>query len=293
MDLRAERVKYTVAVLLYGTIGMFLRLSGTPSDAAAMFRGFLGSVFILVYLRLRGGSIDREAVRRNLKWLLIGGISLGLNWIFLFEAYLRTTVAIASLCNYLAPLIVVLIAPVVLKERTDIRKLPLVAAAFAGIVLVSGFWNGSAGSVSGVLMGIGAAVWFVFIVISNRKISGVSSLDKSAFQLAVSALTILPVVLIKDCGTALFPDLRSLLIIIMLGVLHTGVAYILYFSGMGSLPVHTVAVLGYLEPVVSVLCSVFFLRERMDAAGWVGSVLIIGAAAASELLPDREKQDTG
>ena len=180
-----------------------------------------------------------------------------------------------------------LIAPVVLHEKTDIRKLPLVAAAFTGIVLVSAVTNGSAGSLSEVLTGLGAAVWFVIIVISNRKISEISLLDKSAFQLAVSAPTILPVVLINVRAADLFPDLRSLLIIILLGIPHTGVAYILYFSGMGSLPVHTVAVLGYLEPVMSVLCSVFFLKERMDAAGWTGAAMIIGAATASELMPDR------
>jgi drug/metabolite transporter (DMT)-like permease len=73
----------------------------------------------------------------------------------------------------------------------------------------------------------------------------------------------------------------------MLGVLHTGVAYCLYFSGMGSLPVQTVAILGYLEPVVSVLCSAFFLREAMGVSGWIGAVLIIGAAVVSETMHSR------
>ncbi len=295
VNLTAERIKYILAVVLYGTIGLFLRFAGIPSEIAAMCRGILGSLFIFLYLKLRGRRIDREAVRANRKWLLIGGVSLGLNWIFLFAAYVQTTVAIASLCNYMAPLIVILIAPAVLGERADWRKLLCAAAAFAGIVLVSGVWNGSVGNPSGVIMGLLAAVCFVVIVISNRKLRGISALDKSVVQLALSAATILPYVLVRNLGTPLSLDRRTVLIVLMLGVVHTGVAYCLYFSGMASLPVQTVAILGYLEPVVSVLCSAFFLKEAMGAAGWIGAVLIIGAAVVSESLKPKntepEKRD--
>ncbi len=295
MNLAAERIKYILAVVLYGTIGLFLRFAGIPSEIAAMCRGILGSLFIFLYLKLRGRRIDREAVRANRKWLLIGGVSLGLNWIFLFAAYVQTTVAIASLCNYMAPLIVILIAPAVLGERADWRKLLCAAAAFAGIVFVSGVWNGSVGSPSGVIMGLLAAVCFVVIVISNRKLHGISALDKSVVQLALSAVTILPYVLVRNLGTPLSSDIRTVLIVLMLGVVHTGFAYCLYFSGMASLPVQTVAILGYLEPVVSVLCSAFFLKESMGAAGWIGAVLIIGAAVVSESLKPKntEKEKRG
>lgn len=284
MNLAAERIKYITAVVLYGTIGMFLRYVRLPSETAALCRGIFGSLFILAYLKARGQRPDRNAIRANLKWLIVGGMSLGLNWIFLFAAYIQTTVAIASLCNYLAPLIVILIAPVVLGERSDWRKLLCVAAAFCGIVLVSGAWNGSVGNLTGVVMGLLAALCFVVIVISNRKLNGISAYDKSFVQLGISALTILPYAVIKNLGTPIEPDARSVLIVLMLGILHTGAAYCLYFSGMGSLPVQTVAILGYLEPVVSVLCSAFFLREPMRAAGWIGAALIIGAAVVSETM---------
>ena len=248
-------------------------------------RGVLGSSFILLFLKARGRVLDRAAIRRNARWLIFGGVFLGLNWIFLFAAYMRTTVAVASLCNYMAPLIVIVIAPIALRERLDRRKLPCVAVAFAGIVLVSGVWDGDVGDASGVAAGMAAAACFVGVVISNRKLRGIDALDKSAVQLMVSALTILPYVLINNWGAAPQVDGRSVLIVLMLGVVHTGVAYCMYFSGMGSLPVQTVAILGYLEPVVSVLCSALFLREAMGVAGWIGAALILGAAAVSELLP--------
>lgn len=284
LNLKTERLKYIIAVVLYGTIGMFLRYVQIPSEIVAMCRGILGSAFILLFLKSRGRKMDWEALRRNAKWLIIGGVCLGLNWIFLFAAYMQTTVAIASLCNYLAPMIVILIAPAVLRERLDKRKIPCAAAAFAGILLVSGVWNGSGGNALGVVLGLSAAACFVVIVICNRHIRQVPALDKSVVQLALSAVTIFPYALIKNRGAALEADARSVLIILMLGLVHTGVAYCLYFSGMGTLPVQTVAILGYLEPVVSVLCSAFFLREAMGAAGWTGAVMIIGAAVISECL---------
>ena len=284
LSLGRERAKYILAVVLYGTIGMFLRHVRLPSELVAMGRGSIGSVFLLIYLRARHQRLDWQAIRRNGRWLLTSGVCLGLNWIFLFAAYIQTTVAIASLCNYMAPLIVILLAPPLLHERLDRRKLPCVAAALVGIVLVSGVIGGSGANLPGVLLGLTAALCFVIIVICNRKIEGVAAMDKAVVQLALSAVTILPYFVVHNWGQPLQPDARSLGIVLMLGVIHTGFAYCLYFSGMATLPVQTVALLGYLEPVVSVLCSALFLREPMDWSGWLGAALIIGAAAASETL---------
>ena len=136
----------------------------------------------------------------------------------------------------------------------------------------------------GVVMGLAAAVCFVFIVVCNRKLKDISAYDRSVIQLAISALTILPYVIVRNRGAVMTWDTKSVLIILMLGLVHTGVAYCLYFSGLGSLPVQTVAILGYLEPVVSVLCSALLLREPLGLAGWAGAVLILGAAVVSELI---------
>ncbi len=282
-----ERLKYITALVLYGTIGTFLRDVDVPREIVVMCRGILGSSFILVFLASRHRKPDREAIRANLVWLVISGVSLGLNWIFLFAAYLHTTVAIASLCNYVAPIFVVMIAPVVFREPLNRRKVPCVIAAFAGIALVSGFWKGAAGSVAGVLMGIMAAVCFVFILICNRNMHGINAYDKSIAQLIISAVTVLPYVLVRNLGSTLHWNIRSIVLILILGLVHTGFAYCLYFSGIAPLPVQTVAILGYLEPLVSVLCSAVILREHMDVWGWLGAALILGAAILSETIGDR------
>lgn len=279
-----ERLKYIIAVVLYGTIGMFLRYVSLPSEIVAMCRGLIGSVFIFGYMKITYQKIDREAIKRNMKWLILGGICLGLNWVFLFAAYVNTTVAIASLCNYMAPVIVILIAPFVLHEKLEKRKLPYVFMAFVGIVLVSNVWEGSIGSISGIIMGLLGALCFVGVIICNRKLKTIAPLDKSLIQLEISVIVILPFVLVKNMERPLEIDLKSVLITLMVGVINTGLAYVFYFSGMSTLPVHGVAILGYLEPVVSVLCSVFFLHENIGILGWIGALLIMGSTVICEFL---------
>jgi len=279
-----ERIKFIIAIVLYGTIGLFLRYVSIPSEFVVLCRGIIGSAFIFIYLKLTDRHVDIISIKNSALWLILSGICLGLNWGFLFAAYMHTTIAIASLCNYTAPLIIILITPLVFHDPLNKMKLPYVAAAFIGIILVSGVWEGATGNLSGVLLGLASALCFVGIVICNRKVKDVSAFDKAMVQLVVSALTILPYVLFKNYNVNVNLDIKSMLIVFMLGVVQTGVAYCFYFSGLGSLPVQTIVVLGYLEPVVSVICSSIFLHESMSAISWLGAILILGAAVISECL---------
>lgn len=286
MSMNIQRLKYILSVVLYGTIGMFLRYINLPSEVVVLCRGMIGSLVIILFMLIKGEKFRFDIIKKNLGWLLVSGVCLGLNWIFLFAAYLQTTVAIASLCNYLAPTIVVLIASLVFRERIKGTKLVCVAAALLGIVFVSGIFDATSKDVNflGIGLGLSAAVCFVVLVICNRKIIGVSAYEKSVIQLAVSAFTVLPYVIISNWGTTLSFDTGSVLLTLMLGLVHTGFAYCLYFDGLSKLPVHAVAILGYIEPAVSVLCSAIILHESMGPFGWIGAALIIGAAAISELI---------
>ena len=281
------RIRYVIAVVIYGTIGMILRYISFPSKLVVLCRGVVGSGFIACFLLLRKQSPDTAAIKANIRPLVLSGICLGLNWVFLFAAYRQTTVAIASLCNYMAPIIVLFLSPLLLRETLSGKKLICILAAFGGIVLVSGVLTetGSGLNLPGIALGLAAALGFVGIILCNKKLRDISSYDRAMVQLAVSALTVLPYVLIADRGLTLTPDLRSVLLTVMLGVVHTGFAYCLYFGSMGQLPVQTVSILGYIEPVVSVLCSALILGEQLTAAGWLGAVLILCAALASELMP--------
>lgn len=291
--MKKDSLKYSLAVVLYGTIGMFLRWIRFPSELVVLCRGVIGAAVVWLIVRLQGKRMNLSAIRKNLLWLVLSGVCLGLNWIFLFAAYLHTTVAVASLCNYLAPVIVVLLAPLLYRERLSPKKLLCVGAAVVGVVLISGVLESVPSDINGlgILFGLLAALGFVGIILCNRKMEGLNAFDKVIVQLAVSALTVLPYALFKNIGSPITFDLRSVLLTLMLALIHTGFAYCLYLDSLGKLPIHSVAVLGYLEPVVSVLCSVFILGEKMTVLGWVGAVLIIGAAAASELIREKRRPE--
>ena len=284
------KLKYITAVLLYGTIGLMVRFIALPTDVIVLCRGAIGSLSILIFSRAAGRRMESEAVKRNLPWLILSGVCLGLNWVLLFAAYRYTTVAVASLCNYMAPILVLLVAPFLLHERMTRKKGLCVAAAFLGIVLVSGVPEGGAEtfrSGPGILLGLGAALAFAAIVLCNKKLRSVPVYDKALVQLFVSALTVLPYALLHNRGVALQPDALSVVLVAVLGVVHTGAAYCLYFGAMGELPVQTIAILGYIEPVMSVLCSALILKEPLTVWGAAGAALIIGAAAIRELTDEK------
>ncbi len=284
--MNGEKAKYILAVVLYGTIGMLLHYITLPSEVVVLCRGVIGTGTILMVMLARRRPPRWRTIRPHLPILAVSGACLGLNWIFLFAAYRATTVAVASLCNYMAPVLVIAVSPAVFGERLTRRKAGCILAAFAGIVLVSGVLE-STGEVrlGGMALGLLAALCFVGIILCNKKCTGIDPLEKTVCQLAVSACVVLPYVLWMERGTALTWGLRSIVLVLVLGVVHTGVAYILYFGAMARIPVESVALLGYLEPVVSVVTSALILREPITALGVLGAVLILGAAAYSELAP--------
>ena len=280
------KIQFIIAVVLYGTIGMFLRFTTLPSAFVAMCRGLIGSTFIILYMKVKKIPFDWDPIKKNLFWLILSGMFLGLNWIFLFAAYDTTTVAIASLCNYTAPMIVLIVSPIVLKEKLEKKKLPFVFLAFLGIILVSGVLEGQKGNFLGITLGLIAALCFVGIVLSNKMMHDISVYEKAIIQLLTSSVTILPYVIFHDLKTPLIINTQSILIVLIVGIIHTGLAYCFYFNGLTTLSVQSVVILGYLEPVVSVLTSFFILHENISLLGWVGTILIL-----SSVLTDIESKE--
>ena len=286
-DPRRARGELILAVLLFGTIGLFRRGIALPSSVVALGRGFIGTLFLLLYALLRGRRLDGAAIRRKLPWLILSGGLIGFNWILLFESYRYTTVATATLCYYMAPVIVILASPWLLKERLTLRRGLCAGAAVLGMIPVSGvLTEGRSGNLRGVLFGLGAAALYASVVLVNQRLREMDALEKTVVQLGAAALILLPYVLATEEAAALRWDGRSLLLLAILGIVHTGWAYALYFGSMGALPAQTVALCSYMDPVTAVLLSALVLREPLGAAGAVGAALVLGAALVSEL-PER------
>lgn len=279
------RIMLTATMVIFGTIGIFRRYIPLASSVLAFVRGLVGALFLLAVTALRHKKADREAIGRNFWKLLISGAFIGINWVLLFEAYRFTTVATATLCYYLAPIFVLLAAPFVLREKLTLRKLLCVLAALGGMVLVSGVLDVGfrPQELKGVAFGLGAAVLYASVILLNQTITNISAYDKTAVQLGAAAAAVLPYTLMTETLSPGFFTLPVLGMLLLVGIVHTGVAYALYFGSMDALPAHSIAIFSYIDPIVAILLSAMLLKEPMTAASWVGAVLILGAAFISEL----------
>ncbi len=277
--------QYLLAMTIFGTIGLFVKFIELPSTVIALSRGALGTLFLLLVLKLLKRRINTASVKSNFKHLVIAGVALGLNWIFLFEAYRLTSVATATLAYYMAPIILILLSPILLHERIPLGKWICVICALFGMSLISGVWEGSENvALDGITMGLIAACFYASVVINNKFLKGLDPYDSSIVQLAVAAIVLLPYVLFTVDFSVLKPDTTTIGLTLAVGILHTGVAYWLYFSALPKLEAARIAIFSYIDPAIAILLSVFVLMEPMTTAGVIGAVLILGAALTSEFV---------
>lgn len=276
-----------VSMVIYGTIGVFRKFIPLPSSAVALARAGIGAVFLLLFLCIRRRRLDLPAIRRNLRFLLPSGVLLGFNWILLFEAYSYTSVAVATLCYYMAPVILILLSPLLFGERLSGRKLLCVAVALVGMVLVSGVLSSAGGSMKGIILGLVAALFYASIVVLNKQLHGIDGLDRTVVQLLISAIVLIPYVLVTENVSAFSLDGPALFMLAVICIVHTGIAYALYFGTMSFLGAQSLALLSYIDPVVAILCSAFLLGEQILPSAILGAVLIIGALITSELQPSK------
>lgn len=285
-------IELVAAMVIFGTIGIFRRHIDLPSSVIAMLRGFIGTAFLFVFIRLRGQRLSLADIRRNALKLIVSGVVMGFNWILLFEAYRYTSVATATLCYYMAPIIMMLVSPVLLKEKLTAKKIVCMLLALAGMIPVSGVLEAGfhAGELRGVLLGFGAAVLYAAVVLTNKTITDIGAYDKTIVQLAAAAIALTPYVLLTENVSAIHFTGMSLAMMLLVGMLHTGFTYALYFGCTKYLSAQTLAIVSYVDPVVAILLSAVLLGESMTLLGAAGAVLVLGATLVSEM-PDRSAKN--
>lgn len=292
--IRKAKAGLIFSMLVFGTIGIFVRYIPLPSSVIALTRGVIGTVFLIVVTLKRGPGISWKAIRRNLLNLCLSGAFIGINWILLFESYRFTTVATATLCYYMAPVFVTISAPFLFKERLTKKKMLCIAGALVGMIFVSGIWNtgiSGTGELRGVLYGIGAAVFYASVILLNKKIRDISAYDKTMMQLAAASIVLLPYTVLTEKVSVLSLTPVAVILLAVVGILHTGISYTLYFGSMKELEAQTIAIFSYIDPIVAILLSALFLKEPLGIGGIAGAIMVLGAALISEL-PDKS-QDTG
>lgn len=278
-------IMFISSMFIFGTIGIFRRNIPLSSGMLAFARGFLGALFLIGYTKLKGMRIRHNiGLGKFLLLALTGGI-MGANWILLFEAYNNTSVSTATLCYYMQPAIVILLSPFVFRERLTIKKIVCALTAIAGMVFVSGTMEEAGlqkSDIRGILLGLGAAVLYAAVVILNKKVQIEDAYEKTVIQLVFAAIALIPYFIVTENIHTIKLNTFSVLMILVVGIIHTGLAYVLYFGSMSKLKAQSVAILSYIDPVSALILSAIILHEGLTIYGIIGAILIIGSAMISE-----------
>lgn len=282
----------TLSMLIFGTIGIFRRMLPLDSALIAFCRGVVGSLFLLPLFFRNRRKKPRPMDKKTAGKLMLSGALIGVNWLLLFEAYNHTSVSVATLCYYMAPTFVILGACVFFREAMTLKKALCGVGALAGMALVSGVIESGLpgkGELKGILLGLGAAGLYAAVVLLNKTVKETDPYAKTVIQLACAAAVMLPYLLAMGGFSGVQWTAGTVGLLLLVGVLHTGVSYALYFASMDGLRTQTVALFSYIDPVAALVLSALILHESMSWLGVLGAVLILGSAAVGEIKSKDER----
>ena len=283
--MKSARAMLIASMAIFGTLGPFVRSIPVSSGELALYRAILAGLLIALYLLFTRQGIPFAKIRRSLPLLLISGVAMGFNWILLFEAYKYTTVSVATLSYYFAPVIVTAVCPFLFREKLTRRQLLCFVMSTLGIVLITGIGDLSQGSrhLLGVAFGLGAAVLYASVVLVNKFIRDVDGIHRTFLQFMAAIVILIPYVAMTSGVTLGAMNAQGWVCLLIVGLIHTGVTYCMYFTALRDVPGQKAAILSYIDPLVAVLISVLVLGEALTPAQAVGGALILGFTLYNEL----------
>lgn len=282
----SNRLKIIISMLIWGTVGVFVKGINLSSMQIVLFRSIIGSLFLIILGLLIREKINADDLKANLKILIFSGVALGINWVLLFESFKNTTISNATLTYYLAPIFIIVLSVVILKESITPKKLLGIVGAMIGLFLILKFDNlndlQGYNHVKGILYGIFSAVFYAIMVILNKFIKNLSGLVTTISQLVVSAFILLPFTLFSSSIDIKAIDTKSLILLLIVGIFHTGIALYLYLSSIKDMRGQSIAILSYIDPIFSLIISWAILGEQMNLSQKIGGFLILSSAYFSE-----------
>lgn len=270
---------------IFGTIAPFVRNIPVSSGELALYRAVLAAVMIGLFLLVTKQKISFANMKKEVPLLLASGIALGVNWILLFQAYRYTTVSMATLSYYFAPVIVTVACPILFREKMTGKQILCFVMSTAGLVMITGLGASGGRDLIGILFGLGAAVFYAGVVLLNKFIQNVDGIHRTFLQFLAAAVVLTPYVMLTDGVTLGSLDMAGWGNLLIVGIVHTGVTYCLYFSSLKDLPGQKAAILSYIDPLVAVLVSVLFLGEGLTLWQAIGGGLILGFTLWNEVSP--------
>ena len=283
--LKDPRIMMIASMAVFGTLGPFVRNISVSSSELALYRAVLAALLISVYFIVTKQRLDLKSIRKEAPILLLSGVAVGINWILLFEAYKYTTVSMATLCYYFAPVIVTAVCPLLFKEKLTLRHVVCFVMSTIGLVLLIGVTDisGGASNLKGIAFGLGAALFYAMVVLLNKFIKGVAGIQRTILQFISAIAVLLPYVLLTGGITLSTMDSTGWVCLLVVGLFHTGVCYCLYFSSLKELPGQEASMLSYVDPLVALLVSVFILGEQILPVQILGGLMILGFTLWNEL----------
>lgn len=281
---RAKLMNIT-AMAAFGTIGIFVAKIPLSSEEIAFFRALIATVVIVLYQMTRCNKFHLPDNKKSLVLLMISGAMIGFNWIMLFEAYRFTSVSVATLSYYFAPVIVMAVCPLLFRELLSLRQIVCFLFSTFGLILVvtSGGLEGGSNNITGVGYGLGAAILYACIILINKSLPDVDGIDRTLLQFAVGLLVMFPYVLLKSGFHIMEAGAWGIVNLLILGIVHTGIGYCFYFSSLKFLKGQEAAILSYIDPLVACIMSVFVLGEAMNLMQAAGSLMLLGFTLYNEL----------
>ncbi|MDD9303884.1 MAG: DMT family transporter [Desulfobacter sp.] len=279
------KLKIIFSMTVFGTLALFVKNIDLTAGEIALFRALIAAVSIIIYKLAVKEAIFPASIRKEIPILFVSGAAMAFNWIFLFKAYIHTSVSIATLSYYFAPVIVMVSSPLLFKETLSLKQVICFFMASAGLVMVIGV--SGAGMNSGHLAGIGfglcAAVFYAGVIILNKYIKSVTGIDRTLIQF-FAAITILMPYLFFTTGISLGNlNAWGFANLFVLGLVHTGITYCLYFSSLKDLTGQEAAIFSYIDPLVAILISVMILNESMNLFQIMGGIMILGFTLLNEI----------
>ena len=278
-----------IAMFIFGTIAPFVRSINVSSGELALYRAVMAAALVGGFLLVTRQKLSLGSIKKELLLLILSGAAMGINWILLFEALKKTTVSLATLSYYFAPVIVMAVCPILFKEKLSAKQIICFVMATAGLVLITGTAGGGSNDLLGIAFGLGAAVFYAAVMLLNKFIKGVAGLHRTFIQFLAAAVVLLPYVAFTGGFGLGELDGIGWGALLILGLVHTGITYCMYFSALKELPGQTAAILSYIDPLVAVAVG-FFMNERMTAIQIIGGLLILGFTLWGELPIGRKKQ---
>lgn len=291
MGTQRARMRYYMAMMLFGSIGLFVRRIPLPSLEIAFLRSLLGSVVLGALLLMMKKPFPKSVLKEEGWKLFLSGAFLGINWIFLFEAFKRTSITSATLAYYMGPVLFLLLSSFFLKERLTKIRIFTIGLAFLGLYILQG------DTVSivvqdreGIIFGFVAAIFYCLVMLLGRSIHKVEGLHRTFLNLVVSLVVLSFYMLVTGAFQTMRIPEGSMIEILVVGVVHTGIGYALYFSSISQLEAQEVALVSYLDPLFAIVLSVAFLSEPLTSNVVLGGLLILGSSLLYEIYGRRENQ---